>query len=192
MAGEMRPLSAVTQDLKVLVGQKASGIMFIVTEDDRAAWVRLLDGRIEEVRFRNRYNDEAVQLLSQVRSMRARFQPQPSAALPSKHPALGESAIRWLLGDREDEQFAAPSPPPPTPSTSSSAVGADQSAAQWQIVEKIALSYFGPIATLLCEEALANSKDVHEAVHQIAANLSGPDEARRFETEVLASLARST
>lgn len=57
------------------------------------------------------------------------------------------------------------------------------------IVEKIALNYFGPIASLLCDEAFAAAADEAQLLRQIASNLPGQDESRRFIAEARAALA---
>jgi hypothetical protein len=187
MASEIRPLGAVLRELRTLAGQKASGFLFIVTEDNHSASIRLRGGHIEEVSFRNRHNDEAVQLLAKVSGARARFQPGPVS--PSRRVPLGEGALNWLLRGNVDQQAA---PTKPNRPNASEIENTDQPQIQRQVIEKIALSYFGPIATLLCEEALSGSHDIEQALHQIASNLTQRDEADQFVAEVIAALAKST
>jgi len=95
MASEMRPLRVIMREVVALVAEKATGVVLIVTEDNRFASVRLRAGHIEEVRFKNRYNDESIHLLSQVQTLRARF--QPGFAAPRTHPPIRGGAKRWVL-----------------------------------------------------------------------------------------------
>lgn len=184
MANETQPLATVLGELRALIGRKATGFLFIVTEDNHSASIRLRDGHIDEVNFRNRFNDDAVQFLAQVTGARARFQPGPVS--PSKRPPLGESAMQWLLG-RRDNPGAAPAP---SAATSASAEAAPTLAQLRPAIEKVALNYLGPIASLLCEEAFAGTDDVEQALRHIALNLPERDEADRFINEARAALAK--
>jgi hypothetical protein len=67
---------------------------------------------------------------------------------------------------------------------------ASTSTAQRVLVEKIALDYFGPIASLLCDEAFVDENDIDQALVQIGSNLSSRDESQRFVDEAKAALAR--
>ena len=192
MASEMRPLRTVMREVMALVAQKATGALLIVTEDNRFASIRLRAGKIDEVSFKNRYNDEGVHLLSQVHALRARF--QPGVAPPSKHPPIGEAAMRWLLGGFESQlPGAAHAPSHPTTSSSttpnsitSGVGGTDQRSLRREIVEHVALNYLGPIAGLLCDEAFSDGESIDHALRQIAANMTEPGEADRFVAEVYA------
>jgi hypothetical protein len=183
---DMRPLIVVIGELRALAAHGATGILLIVTEDNRFASISLHNGQIREISFRRSYNDEALALLSRVAQVRARF--QPGGVPISRHPAPSDAAIRWLLGIDENQQAA---PMPPAAAAHSSAVGGmERAALQRRIIEEVAMTYFGPIATLLCEEALSDSADIDQALRQIAANLSGQGEAARFLADARASLAK--
>jgi hypothetical protein len=181
----MRPLSVVIDELRALVAQGATGILLIVTEDNRFASVSLQNGQIREISFRRSYNDEAVELLFRVPRLRARF--QPGGVPISRHPAPSDAAIRRLLGIDENQPLAPM--PPPAVARSFGVGGVDRAALQRRIIE-VAMTYFGPIATLLCEEALSSSADIDQVLRQIATNLSGQGEAERFLADARASLAK--
>ncbi len=183
---DMRPLSVVIGELRALAAHGATGMLLIVTEDNRFASISLHNGQIREVSFRRSYNDEAVELLSRAAQVRARF--QPGGVPISRHPAPSDAAIRRLLGGGENPP-AAPMPPAAV-AHSSGAGGVERAALQRRIIEEVAMTYFGPIATLLCEEALSDSADIDQALRQIAANLSAQGEAGRFLADARASLAK--
>jgi hypothetical protein len=190
MASEMRPLRVIMREVVALVAQKATGVLLIVTEDNRFASIRFRAGHIDEVSYKNRYNDEGVALLSEVQTLRARF--QAGVAPPSKHPPIGEAAMRWLLGGFENQQPTTASAPATTPSShATGAAGADQLAHRREIIERVALGYLGPIAGLLCGEAFENGKSMDVALRQIASNMSEPGEGDRFIAEVLAAMKKS-
>ncbi len=187
MAGEFRPLHDVLRELKPLVQRKASGFFFVVTEDNHSCTIRLRNGDIDDVLFSRQRNDDAVQLLSTVNSAKARF--QPMAVSGASKGALSQASIKWLLGDFEN-----------VPPMATQAVVADSASvilpkagvsdAQRQAVEKIALDYFGPIASLLCDEAFVADNTIDEALVQIASNLSTQGESQRFMAAARGALAR--
>jgi len=193
MAGEFRPLHDVLRELKPLVQQKASGFFFVVTEDNHSCTIRLRGGEIDDVLFSRQRNDEAVQLLSKVTAARARFQP---IAVSSTHSrgALSTASLQWLLGDFENAPPAATSAATVTEPVDAPDVAAAPSSgisgAQRAAVEKVALNYFGPIASLLCEEAFVPDNDMEQALAQIASNLSSPEESRRFMADARGASVR--
>ena len=192
MAGEFRPLHDVLRELKPLVQQKASGFFFVVTEDNHSCTIRLRNGEIDDVLFSRQRNDEAVQLLSTVTAARARFQPIAVSGASRLGAALSKASLKWLLGDFDHVPLAV------SPVLSATAAVSDStilpvtgiSDARRAVAEKVALNYFGPIASLLCDEAFVAGHDMEQALVQIAANLSSRDESQRFMAEARSALAR--
>jgi hypothetical protein len=191
MAGEFRPLHDVLRELRPLVQQKASGFFFVVTEDNHSCTIRLRNGDIDDVQFSRQRNDEAVQLLSTVTAARARFQPIAVSSSGSRG-TLSAASRQWLLGGFENAPplTLSPSAAPTEASAGNVPSGTGVSDAQQAVIEKIALNYFGPIASLLCEEAFVPDNTMEQALAQIASNLTSPDETRRFMADARAGLAR--
>ncbi|WP_243042868.1 hypothetical protein [Dyella sedimenti] len=185
MANEFRPLAEVLRELKALVQQKTSGFFFIATESNNSSIIRLREGQIDDVAFSRYHSDEAVQHLARVGTARARFQPGLISTSLKRMP-LSETTLQWLLGGFEGDA-------PPTPSASSAsppakAVGSDE---EWrEIVSQVALSYLGPIAPLLCDEAFAAAGDIEQALAQIATNMATDEESRRFLAEARSALGK--
>ena len=71
MSTEFRPLIEVLRELKALALKKASGFLFVVTEENHSCIIRINAGQIEEVVFRMLRNDEAVQRLTMVGAAKA-------------------------------------------------------------------------------------------------------------------------
>lgn len=184
MVSEFRPLIEVLRELKMLVQKKMSGHFFIATESNHSSMILLRNGHVDEVTFSRYRSDEAVKQLANVSAARARFQPGRVDTSAARTP-LGEAALQWLLGGFESDagmrQRVAPAPAP-APIT--------DAAARREIVEKVTLTYLGPIASLICDEAFAASDDLDKTLQQIASNLATPEESRRFMQEVRAALAR--
>jgi hypothetical protein len=189
MVSEFRPLADVLRELSGLARKKVSGYFFIATESNQSSTILLRNGHVAEVIFSRYRNDEAVKQLALVSAARARFQPGTIDA--SKRTPLGEAALQWLLGGFEKDaatraRAAAPAEivPPAAPPASM------DPAAPRKAVEHVALTYLGPIAALLCDEAFSGSDDMEQVLQNIAVNLSTPEEATRFMKEARLALGK--
>lgn len=187
MAGEFRPLHEILRELKPLVQRKASGFFFVVTEDNHSCTIRIRSGEIDDVLFSRQRNDEAVRLLATVTAAKARFQPIAVSGAGSRG-SLSQASLKWLLGDFENVPPAASAVVQADPD-SVALPSAGVSDAQRSAVEKIALNYFGPIASLLCDEAFIADNDMEQALVQIASNLPAHSESQRFIAEARRALA---
>ncbi|MEA9731073.1 hypothetical protein [Xanthomonas campestris] len=207
MSTEFRPLIEVLRELKALALKKASGFLFVVTEENHSCIIRINAGQIEEVVFRMLRNDEAVQRLTMVGAAKARFQVDPGAGM-GKPSLLSDDSRQWLMGGFEQDLGGAPAPvrapvaaaPVPAPAAASAAPtasapasvgsGAAPDEAVRQALEKVALNYLGPIAGMLCDEAWDASSDIEQVLSQLAANLATPQEAQKFMTDARVALAK--
>lgn len=187
MANEFRPLIEILRDLKALALQKASGFFFVVTEDNHSCTIRLRSGQIEDVVFSRHRSDEAVQLLAKVPAGRARFQADP-AAVGAVRVSLGEASLSWLMGGFEKSASTATATPaaPRVGAVNVNVQGLSEE--QRATIERIALNYLGPIATLLCDEALGVPGSIDRALVQIASNLPARDQEDQFLAEARAAL----
>ncbi|MGN6227717.1 MAG: hypothetical protein ACTHNM_09795 [Dyella sp.] len=187
MANEFRPLIEILRDLKALALQKASGFFFVVTEDNHSCTIRLRSGQIEDVVFSRHRSDEAVQLLAKVPAGRARFQADPAAAGAAR-VSLGEASLSWLMGGFEKSAATAAATPaaPRVGAVNVNVQGLSKE--QRATIERIALNYLGPIAALLCDEALGVPGSIDRALVQIASNLPARDQEDQFLAEARAAL----
>ncbi|NHF65644.1 hypothetical protein [Xanthomonas hortorum] len=205
MSTEFRPLIEILRELKALALKKASGFLFIVTEENHSCIVRLNAGQIEEVVFRMLRNDEAVQRLTMVNAAKARFQTDPGAGM-GKPSLLSDDSRQWLMGGFEQDLGGAPAAPraPVAPAVVTAAATpiAAPSAAHASVggsapdervrdaLEKVALNYLGPIAGMLCDEAWEASSDIEQVLNQLGANLSTPQETQKFMADARVALAK--
>ncbi|MGN6236560.1 hypothetical protein [Dyella sp.] len=187
MANEFRPLIEILRDLKALALQKSSGFFFVVTEDNHSCTIRLRSGQIEDVVFSRHRSDEAVQLLAKVPAGRARFQADPAAAGAAR-VSLGEASLSWLMGGFEKSAATAAATPaaPRLGAVNVNVQGLSEE--QRATIERIALNYLGPIAALLCDEALGVPGSIDRALVQIASNLPARDQEDQFLAEARAAL----
>lgn len=195
MVSEFRPLADVLRELSGLIRKKVSGYFFIATESNQSSTILLRNGQVDDVTFSRYRSDEAVRQLALVSAARARFQPG-AIGDSSKRAPLGEAALQWLLGGFEKDvatRERAPVVVAPVVVESPVAEAASASVAPESprnVVEHVALTYLGPIASLLCDEAFSDSDDLEQVLQNLSANLSTPDEARRFVAEVRSKLGQ--
>ncbi|MEA9769775.1 hypothetical protein [Xanthomonas campestris] len=204
MSTEFRPLIEVLRELKALALKKASGFLFVVTEENHSCIIRINAGQIEEVVFRMLRNDEAVQRLTMVGAAKARFQVDPGAGM-GKPSLLSEDSRQWLMGGFEQDLGGAPAAPrAPVPAAPVPAAAAPVAAPNAtpagagsapdervrEALEKVALNYLGPIAGMLCDEAWDASSDIEQVLNQLGANLSTPQETQKFMTDARVALAK--
>ncbi|MCC8627309.1 hypothetical protein [Xanthomonas vesicatoria] len=206
MSNEFRPLIDVLRELRALALKKASGFLFVVTEENHSCIVRLNAGQIEEVVFRMLRNDEAVQRLTMVGAAKARFQVDPGAGM-GKPSLLSDDSRQWLMGGFEQDLGGAPAPAraavAPAPVASSPVAMAAPAAATSgnasagapdervrDALEKVALNYLGPIAGMLCDEAWEASSDIEQVLSQLGANLATPQEAQKFMADARVALSK--
>ncbi len=190
MATELRPLIEILRDLKALSQQKASGFFFVVTEDNHSCTIRLHDGQVEDVVFSRHRGDEAVHLLARVPGGRARFQADRARSGPLA-VSLGSASLAWLAGGFEQEVAVPPTAPAAgsaLAATSAHAGVASLTERQRGIIGRIALDYFGPIADLLCEEALGRPGSIDRALVELASNLPSRDQEDIFLDEARRAL----
>ncbi|KTF38611.1 hypothetical protein [Xanthomonas vesicatoria] len=206
MSNEFRPLIDVLRELRALALKKASGFLFVVTEENHSCIVRLNAGQIEEVVFRMLRNDEAVQRLTMVGAAKARFQIDPGAGM-GKPSLLSDDSRQWLMGGFEQDLGGAPAPAraavapapvaaspvavaAPAPATSGNASAGAPDDRVRDALEKVALNYLGPIAGMLCDEAWEASSDIEQVLSQLGANLATPQEAQKFMADARVALSK--
>jgi hypothetical protein len=188
MVSEFRPLADVLRELSALAHKKVSGYFFIATESNQSSTILLRNGHVDEVTFSRYRSDEAVKQLALVSAARARFQPGAIDASAKRTP-LGEAALQWLLGGFEKDVVPRAQVSRTAESVASGAAPSSlDPAARRKVVEHVALTYLGPIATLLCDEAFSSSDDMERVLQNIAANLSTPEESKRFVEEARSKL----
>ena len=188
MSEQMKPLGTVLRELTGLAQQRYSGVLNIATNEGRFASIRLRGGRIEEVSYKAKYNDDAIRLLALATQGRARFEQVRLTPGIGRHAILSEALLRWMLSG-----FVGAAPEvthTPMPPRTNGAVPLGVRLAHRAAVQQVALTFLGPFASLACEEAFADGNDIDSALQRIASNLIEDAEAERFVAEARAALIK--
>jgi len=209
-----KPLLLILAELRNLAARGVTGVFNIATDDGRFASIRVRSGEIESVTYRAKHNDAAIRLLAEAHSGRASFVAMLLRAPP---PGLQITPISaplrdWLLGKSDldlaaleraaqnaarrspptgaNGQTSAPPPPRPPAMPSRPLLAGDGRGAptRRRVIEQIAARYLGPIATLVCEDVLADCSDAEEALERLASHLVSLDEVQQFLNDARAAL----
>ena len=213
-APSVKPLLLILAELRNLAGRGVTGVFNIATDDGRFASIRVRSGDIESVTYRAKHNDAAIRLLAEAHSGRASFVAMPlRAPPPGLHITPISAPLRdWLLGksdldmaalNRAAQNAGSRSPPtgvngqsgaplqtrpPVAPSRPLPPVDGHGAPTRRRVIEQIAARYLGPIATLVCEDVLADCSDVEEALQRLASHLVSLDEVQQFLNDARAAL----
>ena len=178
----VRPLAEVLYRLSEHVKNADTGVFYLYGEGV-VGWIHLNEGKYEDVVMQNHYSDEAVALLLNVSMAACRF--QPWKVFPGKHAPLSETAKGLLAAGAQApatvsgalrpaaSTSVAPLPRQATPTAAPTRTPPQDKTLQMQTVEKLAMAYLGPMASIICQEAWEDHGGGFPAVLAIAENLSG-------------------
>ncbi|MDB5920964.1 MAG: hypothetical protein JWR40_5198 [Massilia sp.] len=193
---EMLPFQGIVDYLKQLCAQGRSGTVFLVSDDNRMAQVRLDNGQIASLLCRNLRGLEAVGILRGMRHARLRFDESFMAKGENDH--LSNHAIFEQL-------FAeGPATPAATPAASAGraapAVPATAAAAAAPApallltphvkatIERVMTQYIGPMAQIICEDHFDAAGNMHALMQLLAGEISAPQQAAKFRLEIAREL----
>jgi hypothetical protein len=207
---ELLPFQGVVDYLKQLCAQGRSGTVFLVSDDNRMAQVRLDNGQIASLLCRNLRGLEAVGILRGMRHARLRFDETflgkgendhlSNQAIFEQLFAEGPAATPAVAASR-----AAPAAPatvvpptvvPPTVAPPSVARPAAASAAPALLltpqikatIERVMTHYIGPMAQIICEDHFDAAGNMHALVQLLAGEISAPAQAAKFRLEIAKEL----
>ena len=175
MAQDYIHYSEITLEIGWLCDQKASGTVFIATRDNHIAQMMLDRGEIVFIFFAGKRGQEALNLVTEIREGRYRFQE-------------GGVVSRGMpLPPTQDILLALSSGPGQVPSSTHEAhapEGKGLSAAQKTLLESCLADCIGPMAAIICEDHFASASSFQAAVDALAAEIPSPGQARKFREMV--------
>jgi hypothetical protein len=189
---ELFPFQRIVDYLKQLCAQGRSGTLFLVSDDNRMAQVRLDNGQIASLLCRNRRGLEALGILRNMQHARLRF--DESFMVKDENDNLSTQAIFDSLFSSAGGAADAPSgAAPAAPSKSAAAAPARSSALQLTpqvkaTIERVMTQYIGPMAEIICDDHFDAAGNMQALVHLLADEISAPEQAAKFRADIAREL----
>jgi hypothetical protein len=196
---ELLPFQGIVDYLKQLCAQGRSGTVFLVSDDNRMAQVRLDNGQIASLLCRNMRGLEALGILRGMRHARLRFDETFLAKGENDH--LSNQAIFEQLFAEAPAGPASPAAPSAPASRAAPAavappVGVQPATAPALLltphvkatIERVMTHYIGPMAQIICEDHFDAAGNMHALVELLAGEISAPQQAARFRLEIAREL----
>ena len=188
---ELVPFLRVVDYLRQLCAQGRSGTVFLVSDDNRMAQVRLDKGQIASMLCRNRRGIEALGILRSMANARLRF--DETFLVKDEHDNLSTQAIFDALGGGSGGAEAAPSAAaPPRPAAPASTPALALTPAVKATIQRVMTEYIGPMAEIICDDHFDAAGNLPALVQLLAGEISAPAQAAKFRADIARELGLST
>lgn len=155
--------------LKKYCAGKKTGVMYIATDANQSAQLVLDKGEIIYIYFFNKRGDEALRLIPEIQMGRVRFSESSAPDLSCELPGT-EEILRYLSAAAGVGSAAE----------SSSYTGGLLNGEQKKALEEGLALFIGPMATIICEELLADGQDLASAIEKLALEIPVNGQADQF------------
>lgn len=189
---ELFPFLRVVDYLKQLCAQGRSGTLFLVSDDNRMAQVRLDNGQIASLLCRNRRGLEALGILRNMQHARLRF--DESFMAKDENDNLSTQAIFDTLFSAAGGAVDAPSgaapaapaePAAPAPAKGPALLLTPQVKAT---IQRVMTQYIGPMAEIICDDHFDAAGNMQALVQLLAGEISAPEQAAKFRADIAREL----
>jgi hypothetical protein len=182
---ELLPFLRVVDYLKQLCAQGRSGTLFLVSDDNRMAQVRLDNGQIASLLCRNRRGLEALGILRSMQRARLRF--DESFMAKDENDNLSTQAIfdDLLSAAGGAAPAAAAQPAAPAPARAPALVLTPQVKAT---IQRVMTQYIGPMAEIICDDHFDAAGNMQALVQLLAGEIGAPEQAARFRADIAREL----
>jgi hypothetical protein len=194
---EFTPFPSLLEQIAKLCGQRQTGTVMLVSDDNRMGQIHLRAGEIVFVMCRGRRGRDA---LGNMRTMQAARLSFIAGAVDAAE------AIEWasktvldylngLLPDLPGQADAGAAPQPatarapaaaaaPAPVQRQPAAAVDVTPATKALFEKVMLTYIGPMAQIVCADHFATNTGVRALTLALANEIPGAAQQARFRAEI--------
>jgi hypothetical protein len=180
---ELLPFLRIVDYLKQLCAQGRSGTVFLVSDDNRMAQVRLDKGQIASLLCRNRRGIEALGILRSMANARLRF--DESFLVKDENDNLSTQAIFDALGGAETASPAAATPRPAAPA---SVPALALTPAVRATIQRVMTQYIGPMAEIICDDHFDAAGNMQALLQLLADEISAPAQAAKFRADIAREL----
>jgi hypothetical protein len=187
---EFLPFLGIVDYLRQLCAQGRSGTLFLVSDDNRMAQVRLDNGQIASLLCRNQ---RGLQALGIVRGMqRARLRFDESLLAKGENDNLSTQAVFDNLAAAVGGAPAAPSAPaahaPGLAAVVSNAAPMTLTPQFKATVQRIMTEYIGPMAEIICDDHFEAAGNLQALMQLLAGEISSPERAAKFRADMAREL----
>ncbi|MDB5934478.1 MAG: hypothetical protein JWQ01_1822 [Massilia sp.] len=179
---ELLPFLRIVDYLRQLCAQGRSGTVFLVSDDNRMAQVRLDKGQIASMLCRNRRGIEALGILRSMANARLRF--DESFMVKDEHDNLSTEAIFDALAGSFAGAAAAPESLPLPASTAALSL----TPAVKATIERVMTQYIGPMAEIICEDHFEAAGNMQALVQLLADEIGAPAQVVKFRADIAREL----
>jgi hypothetical protein len=194
---EFTPFPSLLEQIAKLCGQRQTGTVMLVSDDNRMGQIHLRAGEIVFVMCRGRRGRDA---LGNMRTMQAARLSFIAGAVDAAE------AIEWasktvldylngLLPDLPGQADAGAAPQPatarapaaaaaPAPVQRQPAAAVDVTPATKALFEKVMLTYIGPMAQIVCADHFATNTGVRALTLALANEIPGAAQQAKFRVEI--------
>ena len=196
---DFTPFPALMEQVALLCGQRQTGTVMLVSDDNRMAQIHLRDGEIVFVMCRGRRGRDALGIMRTMHAARLSF---VAGGIDSTEGIDWSSksvldylggVLDELPGDAAAGIAPAPRPAAPAgapaakpaaaPAPARPAAGAGVNAATKDLLEKMMLNYIGPMAQIVCGDHFANATDARSLTLALASEIPGAPQQAKFKAE---------
>lgn len=197
---DFTPFPSLMVQIATLCGQRQTGTVMLVSDDNRMGQIHLRAGEIVFVMCRGRRGRDALGIMRTMQAARLSFVAGSVDAA---------EAIQWasktvldylngLLPDLPGQGDAAAVAPPvaasaafaarpvaaaPAPAPQPAAA-VDLTPATKAVFEKVMLTYIGPMAQIVCSDHFANATDARALMAALATEIPGAANQAKFKAEI--------
>ncbi|WP_428239992.1 hypothetical protein [Gynuella sp.] len=175
---DYKSLSEIMDELRNLADQKATGSLFIVSDERHSASFGLEKGRIVALQCRGRFGAQAMTLVSRIKQGTSRFELSSNYLRKMDLPD-NEEVIRQILDAQSSAPAAAPGTarsatptPPPMPASAPRALNI--SASQKAAIEDVLVDSLGPMGSIVMD-SIEDCKDMSSIVMAIKEVVETPE-----------------
>lgn len=198
---EFTPFPSLMEQIGNLCGQRQTGTVMLVSDDNRMGQIHLRAGEIVFVMCRGRRGRDALGIMRTMRAARLSFVAggvDAAAAIEwaSKTvldylkgllpdlPGQGETGSLAQQGGAGAGAVAGARPFAPGAGASQPGMTVDLTPATKAIFEKVMLTYIGPMAQIVCGDHFATATDARALTLMLATEIPGADNQARFKADI--------
>jgi len=200
---EFTPFPSLMVQIATLCGQRQTGTVMLVSDDNRMGKIHLRAGEIVFVMCRGRRGRDALGLMRTMQAARLSFVAGAVDAadavewasktvldylngLMADLPATGAAgAAGATLQSKLTDAPGTATPAAPAPAaTQQTSKAADVTPATRAMIENVMLTYIGPMAQIVCADHFAGATDTRALILALATEIPGAANQAKFQAEI--------